>query len=99
MLHVSNVYHLVYVALAVGLLHQYVHRSARRRWSTIAYVIQLALALFVVDLGIGFFVIDRVFGSTPSAGWISKAVLGWPVILVATVIYTFVSKRSSPDGR
>lgn len=57
-------------------------RPGRSRTAGIATIIQLALAAFVVDLVLGYTVVERYFGSSPSAGWISKAIFIYPSLVL-----------------
>lgn len=82
MLHLSNAYHLIYVALICSLLRHIARRPRHSRVAGIATIIQLTLAAFVMDLALGYTLIDSYFGSSPSAGWISKSIFIYPCLML-----------------
>ena len=82
MSHISNLFHVTYFLIAAWLVLRFTRRSQARIVTVIIRLIQLVLVLFVIDLLFGYFLINPIYGSTPSAGWISKAIIAFPALLL-----------------
>ena len=58
-----------------------------KRLRNLSSLIQLTVVLLCVDLMIGFFLIDRTYGSSASASWMVKAMYGLPALLVGSIAW------------
>ncbi len=93
LLHESNLYHLV-VFVASFLLLDYIGRNTRvKRMRSISTLIQLGVVLLCVDLLVGFALIDKLYGSSLSAGWISKALFAYPALTLLAIGRVFVHHK------
>ena len=84
-LHESNLIHLLLVAAVGWFVERYARRSAHARLGTVSRLIQILCVLFAADLMIGLTLIDSVFGASPSAGWVSKAIVFFALLLVFAI--------------
>lgn len=82
-LHISNLYHLVAFVLYFLMLYVFSRNPQGKVVRTVSTLIQLTVVLLCVDILIGFVVIEAVYGSNLSAGWISKSIFGFPILLIA----------------
>jgi hypothetical protein len=64
------------------MLTRIARRPGHSRTASIATIIQLALAAFVVDLVLGYTIVEHYFGSSPSASWISKSIFIYPCLVL-----------------
>ena len=92
-LHVSNLYHLMAFALYLLLLSYFAKNTAARVVRTISSVIQLSVILLCLDILIGFLLIEKLYGSNLSAGWISKSIFGFPLLVLASFVWMWTSRR------
>ena len=95
MFHESNLYHLLafiaYFALLAGNAGN-VRISKARMASTL---VQLAVLILCVDLLIGFFAIEQIYGSSISAGWITKSIYGVPFLFLLSLAWMFRAHRAA----
>ncbi len=93
LLHESNLFHLGVFIASFVLLDLFARNTRIPRMRTVSTLIQLSVVLICVDLLIGFTLIDRVYGSSHSASWMSKALFGFPALLLLAIGRTFYHHR------
>lgn len=98
LMHESNLFHLGIFIASFFLLDMFARNTRIPRMRTVSTLIQLSVVLICVDLLIGFTVIDRVYGSSLSAGWMSKALFGFPALLLIGIWRTFYHHRRAQQA-
>ena len=93
MLHISNLYHLIYAIAAWFLIQAYVGGSQASRFRTVMRLLQITPLLFALDLVAGFILIDRSYGPHQSAVWISRSAIIFPVIFAISVWLIFKRRQ------
>ena len=92
MLHVSNLYHLIYAVAAWFVIQAYLGSSRVTRFRTIMRLLQITPLFFAIDLIVGFTLIDRLYGTHQSATWISRSAMIFPGMFVLSFWLTFRKK-------
>ena len=95
-MHISNLYHLIAFAFYFVVLLSFSRNPRGKVVRTVSTLIQLTVVMLCVDILIGFAAIEAVYGSNQSASWISKAIFGFPVLLLANFIIMWHVRRRSP---
>ena len=95
-LHISNLYHLIAFALYFFVLFVFARNPKGKVVRTVSTLIQLTVVLLCVDILIGFVAIEAVYDSNLSAGWISKAIFGFPFLLIANLVVMWWVRRRAP---
>lgn len=86
MLHISNLYHLIFAAICWFIIRAFVKRSAAAtKFATTMRLLQIVPILFCVDLVAGFTLIEKLYGPHASAGWMSKSALIFPTLFVLSL--------------
>ncbi|MEM7078028.1 MAG: hypothetical protein AAF513_05300 [Pseudomonadota bacterium] len=88
----ANLVHLVVVALSAAYLvwllrRLYTNRPNLTRIRAVAHLLQHVAVLFALDLILGLTLINNLWGSSPSAGWLTKAVYFFGLMIVAIIVY------------
>ena len=86
----ENTANLIHVAVFLGYMALLLVNAGNvriPRMRMLSTLIQLSVVVLCVDLLIGFFVIERVYGSSISARWISKSMYGAPAGLVLAIAW------------
>ncbi len=94
-LHVSNLYHLIAFALYLLFLGFFAKNTSARAMRTVSSIIQLSVILLCLDILIGFLLVEKLYGSSLSAGWISKSIFGFPLLVVASFAWMWYCRRKA----
>jgi hypothetical protein len=93
MLHLSNLYHLIYATAAWFLIQAYLGNSRATKFRMVMRLLQIMPLLFALDLVAGFILIDRWYGSNQSAVWISRSAIIFPMIFIVSAWRIFKGKQ------
>jgi glucan phosphoethanolaminetransferase (alkaline phosphatase superfamily) len=94
-IHPSTLIHLLLVGLYVWGLFLIAKNVDASKLSVVSRLIQIALLCFFIDLAIGVFLVESIYGSSRSARWISKSLTFIPMTLAAAFFRMFVVRRAA----
>ena len=92
-LHISNLYHVIAFVVYLLFLGMLAKNTRGKALRTISTLIQMGVVLLCIDILIGFLAIDAFYGPNLSAGWISKSIFGFPVLMIASFVWMWLARR------
>jgi hypothetical protein len=97
-LHISNLVHLIFIASVWLSIEMYLRRTAVSRFRAALRLLQVLPILFVLDVLIGALVIEEIYGSHQSAGWIAKSLWLFPGLFLMSIWRMLrARKQTSPS--
>ena len=96
-LHVSNLIHIGYLLIVACVIVLYVRRTDATRFRATLRLLQIIPVMFAVDMIIGFTVIESLYDSHASAGWIAKSAMIYPPMFVAAIWFMFRTRRQQKN--
>ena len=95
--HPSNLIHLLLIAGIWLFLLRYLHKTSATRFRATLRILQILPVLFLIDIFVGFLVIDNFWGPKQSASWIAKTIWIYPGLFVLCMWRLLRARPSKPE--
>lgn len=97
LLHPSNLVHLLLVAAIWLFLTNYLRKTSATRFRATLRILQILPVLFLIDIVVGFLVIDNLYGPNQSASWIAKTIWIYPGLFVLCMWRLLRARQSKSE--